>query len=237
MKKSAQEIQAEYYKSTADNYDSVHVCCDEESEHNFALSIMSSIIDFYKIGSILDVGAGTGRTVEYVRKNHPSVKILGIEPVLELRQQGHKRGIPESALIEGDGNKIGFDKGEFDLVCEFGVLHHVSQPESFISEMLRVAKKGVFISDSNNFGQGGYLSRSVKQAINFLGLWKVYDLFRTKGKGYQISEGDGLFYSYSVFNNFDQIKKQCPVVHLMNANGNERNLYRSASHIVLTGIK
>lgn len=237
MGKTAQEIQADYYKNTAGEYDFDHVAKADEGEHNFALNILSSIIDFYSIKSILDVGAGTGRTVAYILKKHPDVKVIGIEPVAELRQQGYSKGIPKSILIRGDGNKIDFESAEFDLVCEFGVLHHVPKPDVFVAEMLRVSKKGIFISDSNNFGQGSYLNRSIKQAINFLGLWKLYDLIRTKGKGYQISEGDGLYYSYSVFNNYKQISKECRKIHLMNTNTGEGNLYRTASHIALVGIK
>lgn len=68
-----------------------------------------------------------------------------------------------------------------------------------MSEMLRVAQKAIFISDANNFGQGRFLARTAKQALNALGLWKTVDFIKTKGKGYTISEGDGLAYSYSVF--------------------------------------
>jgi len=142
-------------------------------------------------------------------------------------------------LIEGDGTDIKFAAGAFDLVCEFGVLHHVPRPEQVVSEMLRVAKVGIFISDSNNFGQGGKLSRSLKQFINLLGLWKVYDYVRTKGKGYQISAGDGLFYSYSVFNNYKQIKAACKGgVQILNTDKYAGiNPYSTATHVALFGIK
>ena len=33
-------------------------------------------------------------------------------------------------------------------------------------------------------------------------LWKAFDYVRTRGKRYQISEGDGLFYSYSVYDSY-----------------------------------
>jgi len=236
MKKIAQEIQADYYKRTAVDYDASHVI-SADMEQIFALQYLSSIINYYSIQSILDVGAGTGRTIDYVMKNHPNVRIVGIEPVKELLEEGYKKGISKSILIEGNGNEIQFDDNAFDLVCEFAVLHHVPKPEVVVAEMLRVARVGIFISDSNNFGQGNSLSRLVKQTINFFGLWDLYNLIRTKGKGYQISEGDGLFYSYSVFNNYKQIKKQCQKIHLLNTNDGGLNPYKTASHIALVGIK
>src|SRR5207245_752348 len=105
---------------------------------------------------------------------------------------------------------------QFDVVCEFAVLHHVKKPEVVIAEMLRVARKAIFISDSNNFGQGSFLRRSMKQALNALGLWKVANFFKTSGKNYIISDGDGLGYSYSVFNNYKQLQASCQRIHILN---------------------
>jgi hypothetical protein len=73
--------------------------------------------------------------------------------------------------------------------------------------------------------------------INAVGLWSAYNYVRTRGKKYQISEGDGLFYSYSVFNNYSLIKKYCKSVHLLNTTDASSNPYRTASHVAVLGIK
>jgi len=165
------------------------------------------------------------------------LRVVGIEPVKEFRQVGYDKGLTESELIDGDATKLQFSDGEFDLVCEFGVLHHIKRHELALSEMLRVAKKAIFISDSNNFGQGSFLARTIKQLINAFGLWRVADFIKTKGKGYTISEGDGLAYSYSVFNDYKQIQAQCRKIHLLNTNDGCINPYRTASHVALLGVK
>ena len=103
--------------------------------------------------------------------------------------------------------------------------------------MLRVSKKGIFISDCNNFGQGSFAARSAKQLINKLGLWKFFDMIKTRGKGYTFSQGDGLSYSYSVFNDFNLIKKNCKRVHILNTQNSGHNLYKSSGSIALFGIK
>lgn len=103
--------------------------------------------------------------------------------------------------------------------------------------MLRVARKAIFISDSNNFGQGSFISRSIKQLINSVGLWRVADLIKTKGKGYTISEEDGLAYSYSVFDDYKQIEAGCRSIHLLNTKDGQINPYRTAGHVALLGIK
>jgi SAM-dependent methyltransferase len=215
----------------------MHVGDFSQGDHGMALMLLTAIINKYEIRSVLDIGAGTGRTIDYLANKHPDIEIKGVEPVKELREQAYKKGIKKEMLVDGDGSKLDFADGAFDIVCEFGVLHHVAKPHLVIDQMLRVAKKGIFISDSNNFGQGNYLSRSLKQSINLFGLWKAFEFIRTKGKMYHISEGDGLFYSYSVFNNYKQIKKKCSVIHLLNTGGNSVNHYRTAPHIALLGVK
>jgi len=103
--------------------------------------------------------------------------------------------------------------------------------------MLRVARKAIYISYSNNFGQGSRLSRVIKQAFNAANLWPLANFIKTKGKGYSVSEGDGLAYSYSVFNDYKQIKKACASVHMLNPLDAGPNLYRTSSHLILLGIK
>jgi ubiquinone/menaquinone biosynthesis C-methylase UbiE len=229
------EKQRQYYAENASKYDTMHV--NEKDEQFFALSFLLAYVDFFEIKSILDVGSGTGRVIRHIKKHRPDLHVIGIEPVKELRDVAYSHGISEESLIDGDATKLQFNASEFDLVCEFGVLHHIHRPELAVSEMLRVADKAIFISDSNSFGQGGLLKRSIKQLLDFVGLWNLFQLIKTKGKGYTISEGDGLAYSYSVFNNYKQIKAQCNSMHLLNSKDAGVNLYRTASHIALMGVK
>ena len=230
-------FQRNYYSKTAEQYDNMHIGPNGRDEHFFALSFMVSAFDYFNIQSVLDIGSGTGRAIQYIKDKAPKVRVMGIEPVQELRNIGHNKGLSETGLIDGDATKLQFNDGEFDLVCEFGVLHHIRHPEIAVSEMLRVAKKAIFISDSNNFGQGSFMARSIKQFIDTFGLWNVADFIKTKGKGYTISEGDGLAYSYSAFNNYKQIEMQCKNIHLLNTNNGHINPYRTASHIALLGVK
>jgi hypothetical protein len=95
----------------------------------------------------------------------------------------------------------------------------------------------VFISDCNNFGQGSALSRAIKQVLNAAGLWPVANFIKTRGKGFIVTEGDGLSYSYSVFNNYRQIASACDRVHMLNIVNAGPNLYRTATHVALLGLK
>jgi ubiquinone/menaquinone biosynthesis C-methylase UbiE len=230
-------IQNKYYRDTASEYDAMHMHGETDPEHEIAFHFMCSMIEKLNIKSVLDIGAGTGRVISDLHRKYPGLRVTGMEPVAGLREQGYKKGILQNDLIEGNGKDIGFPEDQYDMVCAFGILHHVDKPEQVIREMIRVSKYAIFISDSNNFGQGSRFQRMVKQTINALGLWKVYNFIRTRGKNYQVSAGDGLFYSYSVFNNFSVIKKHCKSVHVLNTRNAGINPYRSASHIALFGLK
>ena len=233
-RKAADEvaIQRNYYGETAQRYDEMHAA--ERAEHDFALAFMLSMIGFIEIRSVLDIGSGTGRALLELRRACPDLRILGIEPSPELREIGYSKGLSEAELVDGDAQQLVFEDGAFDLVCEFGALHHIPKPQRAVSEMLRVASKAIFISDCNNFGQGGLLTRTVKQTLRALGLWPVADFLKTRGKGYLVSEGDGL---YSVFSDDPEISRRCERVHLLNTRPAGVNLYRSAGNVVLLGIK
>jgi ubiquinone/menaquinone biosynthesis C-methylase UbiE len=229
------ELQRAYYAATAARYDSMHVA--EGDEHFLALAFLAGVVEYLGAESILDIGSGTGRAVTFIKNRAPAVRVVGIEPVPELREVGHSKGLARTELIDGDATALAFADGEFDLVCEFGALHHIRDNDKAVDEMLRVARKAVFISDSNNFGQGSTAMRLLKQTIKAVGLWKVVDFFKTRGRGYIETEGDGVSYSYSVFNHYKRISVQCASVHVLNTSSAGVNPYRTAGHIALLGIK
>ncbi|MEO8213075.1 MAG: class I SAM-dependent methyltransferase [Myxococcales bacterium] len=203
----------------------------------FPLSILLGGLEYLDARSVLEVGAGVGRCMGYLKAKRPHLRVVGVEPDRELRAIARSNGIPAADLIAAEASRLPFNTQSFDVVCAIDVLHHVRDPSAAVCEMLRVATKGVFISDGNNFGQGRLLVRSAKQVLNALGLWKVANWVKTKGKGYTITEGDGLAYSYSVFNDYELLRSRCRVVHLMNMAPGGRNPYRTASHIAVLALK
>lgn len=229
------KIQRAYYAETAHRYDSAHV--HQDDEHSVALRFMISVIEQLGIKSILDVGSGTGRGLLTLKRAMPDILAVGVEPSAELRKVGYANGLTETQLIDGDAMALAFGDGAFDLVCEFGALHHIPKPSKAVAEMLRVARKAIFISDCNNFAQGSKLGRLFKQAANAVELWPMANFIETKGKGYTISGEDGLFYSYSVFNNYKQIRQACQSIHLLGTTDSGPNLYRTSTHAALLGVK
>lgn len=198
---SLDQQQKEYYARTAANYEQVHVSDDDE--HSSAIKFMIALMRLYNINTVLDIGSGTGRAVKALLD--AGIEVRGIEPVDELIKQGERRGIPAGTIRQGYGQSLPFPDNSFDAVCQFGALHHVKDPGPVISEMLRCSSKAVFLSDTNRYGRAGIFVRLVKLFLFKSGLWNIAYYAWTRGKNCDISDCDGIAYSYSVYDSFDKI--------------------------------
>jgi ubiquinone/menaquinone biosynthesis C-methylase UbiE len=241
MSTSAEKLQRAYYERTASQYDALHTSC-EFDEHYAALQFMELLCDKYQMHSFLDVGAGTGRGITYLLDRKK--RVYGIEPVKALIQQAEQRGVPKGLMVNGTGYALPFEDGAFDAVFECGVLHHVAEPSRVVSEMVRVAKKAVFISDLNRFGYGSYPVRMLKLLLYKAKLWNAARFITTRGKMYSISEGDGLAYSYSVFDSYAQLAAWADTILMIPTLDEQDAGIRSwfhplitSSHVLLCGIK
>jgi len=196
--------QRAYYARTADAYDAHHLAA--QGEHEYALTLVAGLAMSLGARTIVDVGAGTGRSLRFLRQLlPPDISIIGVEPVPELVAVGHANGLTREELVVGDGTKLPFANESVDFAIATGVLHHVPKPRIVLDEMKRIATKGIFISDGNRFAQGSLPARAVKLGLWSAGLWKAFDLVRTRGKGYMESPGDGVFYSYSVYDDLPHL--------------------------------
>jgi len=207
----SETLQRAYYERTAAHYDAIHG--GQHPEHYIALQHVLTYASFYKLTSFLDVGSGTGRGLGVLRE--AGVMCVGVEPVAGLIAQAVQKGIPAYSLVRGSGYKLPFRDRAFDGVIACGVLHHVERPAEMICEMVRVARKAVFLSDTNRFGQGSIPARWLKLALSRLHMWNLANFIKTGGKGYTVSEGDGVAYSYSVFDSLAQFASWADWVHLI----------------------
>lgn len=198
----AAEIQRKYYTDTADCYEQMHA--DEADP--FGMRFFHAILRLLDAQSVLDVGTATGRNLRELKKALPHLSVCGVEPVRALIDQAVRQGnLIYGPILQAKGEALPFRDASFDVVCEFAVLHHISRPEAVMKEMLRVARKAVFIIDSNRFGQGSSAGRLIKLALYKTGFWGICNYLRTSGKGYLFTKGDGLAYSYSVYDSFEQM--------------------------------
>lgn len=219
-------VQLDFYARQADGFVDVPF---GPCEADFALPFVVGQIRMRGYESMLDVGAGMGRALALIGRHAPLKRMVGLEPSAEMRALARRHyGFSEENFVDGDATALPFADREFDVVAEFATLHHVRQPRLALQEMIRVARHAVVVADVNNLGQGSKPVRRIKQMMKALGLWRAFDLLRTRGRGYQITESDGLWYSYSLFNDIDLLRAAFETVHVVNATGSSLDHYRDA---------
>jgi SAM-dependent methyltransferase len=104
-----------------------------------------------EVGTLLDVGGGTGMNGEFVRlyKKFCSVTVANLDP------PDHKIDCScDFRIIIADGRSLPFENRSFDWVFSNAVIEHVGNWEDqrqFASEIRRVASKGFFITTPNRY--------------------------------------------------------------------------------------
>jgi SAM-dependent methyltransferase len=209
------QIQHDFYAATSERYDEMHAAPNDE--HYTALAYISALIEGFGWRSVLDVGAGTGRGVRHFIDRHPGLDVRGVEPVRAMIEQAERgNGVPAGVIDEGRGDPLPFADDAFDVVCELGVLHHVADPNTVVAEMTRVARRAVFLSDTNRFAKGGFLHRAAKYGLYRLGLWQAVYRLATRGRGYHLNPEDGgVAYTYSVYDSLALLNEWADRVFLV----------------------
>jgi SAM-dependent methyltransferase len=86
---------------------------------------------------ILDVGCGTGITLEHLE---PYGLATGLDYSSTALEFCRKRGAER--LVQGSGDALPFSENSFDAVTAFGVIEHIDADAQAISEWARVLKPG-----------------------------------------------------------------------------------------------
>lgn len=238
---TAQSNTTAYYDATASRYDEMHGEA-QNFEHTRALELLLPTY-FSNAKSILDVGSGTGRGLQwidtYFREKGITTELVGVEPSEELSKIARKN-LPDAKIIIGDGERLPFPDSTFDLVMVAGVLHHVENPKKVIKEMFRVSRFGILISDHNNFSFGSNFSRKIRLALFSMNLLSAFSYVKQGFRKQGYSEGDGWWYPYSVLNDFDMIStlsEHFSIVPTRRANSNLGNFMISHSHLAIACTK
>lgn len=200
-----------YYSNTSHLYNTWHCDPNNSSSHNFAVRELVKLSNKLNAKSILDVCCGTGRALRNALDQGIDAYGIDISPDL-INRAVSELDIPRNRLSVGDATTMPFNDSQFDICCILGALHHTAQPKAIISEMLRISKKGVIVSDEGNHFSGG-----IKSILLSFGLFEpVYRvLFRRpprKARRRTNSEGDGPAFVFSVEEVIPQIREKFPVI-------------------------
>ena len=228
-------IVREFFAQKAAGYDAAPV--HTADEHTQALGRIAAMARDLQCSSILDVGCGTGRAIQQLARELPGVRLCGMDFSFEMLEQGRKKKIARADLLQCDGYHLPLRDATFDAVCEFALLHHVRHPNQVVAEMCRVARKAVFLSDHNRYGQGSLPERLLKLALRGVGLMDFAFYIRTGGRGYGPYEGDGLSYSYSVFDSYPLLSEWADRIFEISIRGSARYPLLTAEHVLVVAIR
>jgi SAM-dependent methyltransferase len=97
---------------------------------------------------VLDLGCGTGDSVEHFRARDPEVEWLGLD--VPESPEARERTRSDAQFETFDGVSIPFAEASFELVYCKQVLEHVRRPDQLLAEVRRVLTPGGWFAGSTS---------------------------------------------------------------------------------------
>jgi len=122
---------------------------------------------------VLDVGCGTGSLAVRIRREHPAVEVVGLDPdpkALAIARRKAERAGVAVRFEEGFGDALPFDDAAFDRVTSSLMFHHLelATRRGMLREVLRVLRPGgsLHLVDFGSVGdrRDGLLARLLHSA-------------------------------------------------------------------------
>jgi len=140
--RSARESMAQdYFARHADEWDRLRVlhCPDEPVEAALAEALGTGAL-----GSLLDIGTGTGRMAELFAPRASHVTALDKNPEMLRIARARLQSLPadQVELVQGDFAALPFGAASFDTVLFHQVLHYAQEPDAVLAEAARVTRDG-----------------------------------------------------------------------------------------------
>ena len=92
---------------------------------------------------VLEVGCGSGIAVQLFAEADANVTAVDLTPwaVATTRARMEAFGLA-AEVLEADAERLPFDDGSFDLVFSWGVIHHTSDMDAALAQLVRVLRPG-----------------------------------------------------------------------------------------------
>jgi SAM-dependent methyltransferase len=97
---------------------------------------------------VLDLGCGTGDSVDLFRSVDPGVSWVGAD--IEESPEVTSRTRADAEFVTFDGRRLPFDDGSFEVVYCKQVLEHVDHPRELVAEAARVLERGGHLAGSTS---------------------------------------------------------------------------------------
>ena len=90
--------------------------------------------------SFLDLGPGSGRWLDYIKKFNPN-RIYAADFNVEIKNKCKKK-VDEFKIMDFENGKIDFKSSSMDIIMIIEVLEHIRNYKLFLKELIRISKNG-----------------------------------------------------------------------------------------------
>jgi SAM-dependent methyltransferase len=90
--------------------------------------------------NILEIGCGQGTGAKIIYDLFRPERYVGVDLDPRMIQRARRRsgGLPNATFLEGDVTNLDFPDGSFNLVVDFGIVHHVPNWKDALAEVHRL---------------------------------------------------------------------------------------------------
>lgn len=120
----------------------------DHSRQTLAEHMAARALEGQRSAAVLDLGCGTGRSVEIFRSLSPEASWVGVD--IDDSDEVRARTREDAEFHTFDGEHLPFEGGRFDLVYCAQVLEHVRRPGPLLAEAQRVLRPGGRLAGSTS---------------------------------------------------------------------------------------
>jgi len=97
-----------------------------------------------KAATVLEIGCGQGVGAVIVDRLFDPEKYVGIDLDAKMIRRARQKGseLRNAEFLEGDASSLAFPDDTFDLVVDFGIVHHIPNWADALEEVHRTLKAG-----------------------------------------------------------------------------------------------
>lgn len=94
--------------------------------------------------NVLEIGCGQGAGARIIYDLFSPKRYVGVDLDPRMIRRARKRSgdLPNATFAEGDVTSLEFPKSSFDLVMDFGIIHHVPNWRDALAEVHRMLRPG-----------------------------------------------------------------------------------------------